>query len=534
MAKQLMFDHEAHRKVLAGIRKLTGAVKVTLGPSGRNVILGKKAGKSQATKDGVTVSKEVELDDAFENIGAKLVNSAADKTNDDAGDGTSTAVVLAEAIFEEGLRNLTAGCDPARLKRGIDKAVAAAAARIGKISRPVEGKKDYRHVALVSSHFDEPVAGLVADAMEKVGEEGVITVEEGKGFATEMEFVDGMDVDKGYISPYFINKPDSLTAEYEDVYILLTDGKISAVQELIPVLEQVARSGRPLMIVAEEVEGEALAALVVNRLRGVLQTVAVKAPAFGDRRKAVLQDLAILTGGEVVSEEMGTKLENMEIRQLGRAKRVRVEKERTTIVGGGGSKKAIDNRVQELRTSIEKSDSDYDREKLQERLAKLLGGVAILRVGGATETEMKERKYRVEDAVNAVRAAAQEGVVPGGGVVFIRAIDAIGDLDLEGDERIGGRIVAKALESPLKNIARNTGADPSGVLYEVKKKKGAYGFNAATGEFKDLVKEGILDPAKVSRLALQNAASVASMLLTSNTVIAELEDKKKAVAGAVK
>ncbi|HYF00045.1 MAG TPA: chaperonin GroEL, partial [Planctomycetota bacterium] len=415
MAKQMMFDEEARRKVLAGIRKLAGAVKVTLGPSGRNVILDKKGGSPQATKDGVTVSKEVELSDPFENIGAKLANAAADKTNDVAGDGTTTSVVLAEAIYAEGLKLVAVGANPVLVKRGMDKAVEAAVAEIRKISRPVKGIEDYRRVALVASHYDTAVADLVAKAMDKVGKEGVLTVEESKGYQTSLELVEGMQFDKGYISPYFINKPDTLTGEYEDALILLSDKKVANLKEFLPLLEQVAQAGRPLLIVAEDVEGEALTALVVNKLRGVLQVAAVKAPAFGDRRKAMLQDMAILTGGTVVSEDLGVKLESVRLEHLGKAKKVKVEKERTTIVGGGGERKHIDARIEELRASIKKTTSEYDREKYEERLAKLTGGVGILKVGGATEAEMKERKFRVDDAVHAVRAAAQEGVVPGGG-----------------------------------------------------------------------------------------------------------------------
>ncbi len=534
MAKQLMFGDESSRKVLEGIRKLSNAVKVTLGPSGRNVILDKKFGGPQATKDGVTVSKEVELEDPFENVGAKLANAAAEKTNDVAGDGTTTAVVLVEAIYTEGLRSLTAGTNAVHLKAGIDKAVDAAVEAVKAQSKPVGGYEDFKRVALVSSHFDEPVAELVARAMEKVGKEGVITVEDGKSFETTAEFVDGLQFDKGYISPYFVNKPTDLTAEVEDAYLLLTDRKISSVAEIVPLLEQVAQTGRPIVIVAEEVEGEALAALVVNKLRGVLQVVAVKAPAFGDRRKAMLEDMAILTGGRVVAEETGVSLEKVKLGDLGRAKRVKVEKEACTIVGGQGERKAIDARVAELRASIQKTTSDYDREKFEERLAKLLGGVALLKVGGATESEMKERKFRVEDSVHAGKAAAQEGIVPGGGVALLRAAAAVRKLGLSGDEAVGARIIESALKSPLWNIAANAGADPSMVVEEVAGKSGASGFDARTGEYVDLLKAGIVDPAKVVRAALQNAASVASVLLTSRTVIVELKEKKKAVAGAVK
>jgi chaperonin GroEL len=534
MAKQLMFDDEARRKVLAGIRKLAAAVRVTLGPSGRNVILEKKFGAPQATKDGVTVSKEIELEDPFENIGAKLVNSAADKTNDVAGDGTTTAAILAEAIYAEGLKLLAVGVNPAHLKRGIDRAVGAAVEEIKRISRPVKGIKDYRHTALVASHFEESIADLVSKAIEKVGKEGVITVEESKGFETTMEFVEGMQYDKGYISPYFVNKPETLTAEYDDVLILLTDRKISNIKEFVPVLEQAAQAGKPLVIVAEEVEGEALAALVVNKLRGVLPSVAVKAPAFGDRRKAILEDTAIVTGGRVVSEELGVKLESLRLADLGKAQRVKVEKERCTIIGGAGDRKAIEARIGELRASIKKTTSDYDREKFEERLAKLLGGVAILKVGGPTEAEMKERKYRVDDAVHAVRAAAQEGIAPGGGVAYLRAGQAVAKLDLPGDEAAGAKVIARALEAPLWNIASNSGHDPSCTVSDVRGTAVNEGFDAAAGKLVDMFEAGIVDAAKVCRVALQNAASVASALLTSQTVIAELKKEKKVVAGAMK
>jgi len=534
MAKQMLFDEDGRRKLQAGIKKLAGAVKVTLGPSGRNVILEKKGGAPQATKDGVTVSKEIELSDPFENIGAKLANAAADKTNDVAGDGTTTAAVLAEAITNEGLKLIAMGANPPLVKRGIDKAVETAVEEIKKQSRPVSGTEDYRRVALIASHYDTAVADLVSKAMEKAGKDGVITVEESKGFETTVELVEGLQFDKGYISPYFINKPDTLTAEYEDVYVLLTDRKISNVREFIPILEQVAQTGRPLLVVCEEVEGEALAALVVNRLRGVIQAVAVKAPAFGDRRKAMLQDMAILTGGKVVTEDVGIKLDGLRLADLGQAKRVKVEKERTTIVGGAGEKGAIEQRIDELRSSMKKTTSDYDREKYEERLAKLVGGVAILKVGGATETEMKERKFRVDDAVHAVRAAAQEGVVPGGGVALLRAGQAIEKLSLEGDEAAGARVIARALDAPLSSIASNAGYDPSEVLSDVREKGGSVGFDASTGEFVDMFEAGILDAAKVVRAALQNAASVTSLMLTSQAVVVDLKEKKKAVRGAVK
>jgi chaperonin GroEL len=534
MAKQMMFDEEARRKVLTGIRKLAGAVRVTLGPSGRNVILGKPSGSPQATKDGVTVSKEIELGDPFENIGAKLVNSACDKTNDVAGDGTTTSAVLAEALYAEGLKLVTMGANGPLVKRGMDKAVAAAVEAVKKQSRPVKGVEDFRHVALIAAHGDASVADLVAQAMEKVGKEGVITVEESKGFETSMELVEGLQFDKGYISPYFINKPDRLSVEFDDPFLLLSDKKISNLKELVPLLEQVAQTGRPLVIVAEDVDGEALAALVVNKMRGVLQAAAVKAPAFGDRRKAMLLDMAIVTGGAVLTDETGVKLESVKLADLGRAGRVKIEKERCTIIGGKGDKKAIETRISELRTSIQKTTSDYDREKYEERLAKITGGVAILKVGGATEAEMKERKFRVDDAVHAARCAAQEGIVPGGGLALLRAVPAVEKLGLEGDEALGAKVVAKALEAPMAAIAENAGHDPSLIVAESKTKAGAAGFNAATGEWGDLLSQGVIDAAKVTRTALVNAASVTSMLLTSKTVIVEIKEKKKAIAGAVR
>jgi len=534
MAKQMLFDEEARRKLLKGIQKLAGAVKVTLGPSGRNVILDKSHGSPQATKDGVTVSKEVELEDPFENMGAKLANAAADKTNDVAGDGTTTSAVLAEAIYAEGLKHITVGANPALVKRGMDKAVDVAVAEIKKISRPVKGVEEYRQVALIASHYDHKVADLVAKAMDKAGKEGVITVEETKGFETSVELVEGLQFDKGFISPYFINKPDSLIAEYEDALILLSDRKIANLQEFVPILEQVAQAGRPLLVICEEVEGEALSALVINRLRGTIQAVAVKAPAFGDRRKAMLQDLAILTGGAVVTEDLGVRLDTLKLSDLGRAKKIRVEKEKTTIVGGGGDKKAIEARIQELRTLMEKTTSTYDKEKFEERLAKITGGVAIIKVGGATEAEMKERKFRVDDAVHATRGAAQEGIVPGGGVACLRAAQAIEKMKLEGDEAAGARIIAKALEAPMATIVSNAGFDPSEIVTEAREKSGATGFDAATGEWVDLFKAGVVDAAKVTRCALQNAASVTASLLTAKTVVVDIKERKKAVAGTVK
>jgi len=534
MAKQMMFDEEARRKVLAGIQKLAGAVKVTLGPSGRNVIYERKGGSPQATKDGVTVSKEIELGDPFENIGAKMANAAADKTNDVAGDGTTTSAVLAEAIYAEGLKIITAGANPVLVKRGMDKAVTAAVEAIQKMSRPIKTTDDYRNIARIAAHGDDTVADLVARAMEKVGKEGVITVEESKSFETSIELVEGLQFDKGYISPYFVNKPQTLSAEYDDPLILFSDRKISNLKEFVPLLEQVAQSGRPLVIICEDVEGEALAALVVNRLRGNLQAVAVKAPAFGDRRKAMLQDMAILTGGKVVTEDLGVRLDQVKLADLGTASKVKVEKEKTTIIGGGGDKKEIETRIEELRMSIKKTTSEYDKEKFEERMSKLTGGVAILKVGGATEAEMKERKFRVDDAVHAARGAAQEGIVPGGGLTSLRAADAVVKLKLQDDEGLGARIIAKALEAPMATIASNAGFDASMVVAETREKGGNVGLNAGTGEWVDLVEAGVVDAAKVTRSALQNAASVTSLLLTSKAIIVELKDNKKKVAGAVK
>ena len=534
MAKQLLFDDQARLKAYEGMKALARTVCVTLGPSGRNVLLEKKFGSNVATKDGVTVSKEIELADPFENIGAKLANEAADKANDVAGDGTTTAIILAESIFGAGLKALAAGVDASALKRGIDQAVEVVIDGIKKQAVPVEKDDEYRRVALISSHYDEPVADMVMKAISKVGKEGVVTLEEGKGFETTLEFVDGMQFDKGYISPYFVNKPENLSCELDDPYILLTDKKISSIQEFVPILEKAAQSGRPLLVIAEEVEGEALAALVINKLRGILRVAAVKAPAFGDRRKAILQDIAVMTGGKVVSDDLGLKLETLTLNDLGGATRVSIEKDKTTIVGGKGGKKDVAARVEEIRTLISRTTSDYDKEKLEERLAKLSGGVAVINVGGATETEMKERKYRVEDAVNAAKAAAKEGTVAGGGTALLRCLPALKKLALDGDEQAGVRAIASAIEAPLFHIARNAGHDAAYVVHKVKSGKGNEGFDAVTGEFVDMVKRGVIDPAKVTITAFRNAASVASMLLTSRTLIVELKEKKKAVEGAVK
>jgi len=536
MAKQMKFDQDAHTAIGRGISKLAAAVKVTMGPTGRNVILQKSFGSPRVTKDGVTVSKEIELPDPFENMGAKMVNQVASKTSDVAGDGTTTATVLAAAIYTEGLKMVTAGSDPMSLKRGIDKAVEAAVEAIANQSTKVKGKDEaIAQVATISANNDAETGKLIAEAIAKVGAEGVVTVEEGKGIATELKVVEGMQFDRGYISAYFMTNPNTLQAVLEEPYILIHEKKISNIRELVPLLEKVVQLGKPLLLIAEDVEGEALATLVVNKLRGVLNICAVKAPGFGDRRKAMLGDIATLTGGEVISEDLGVKLENVEVSQLGRARRVVVDKDNTTIVEGVGKKSEITARADQIRFQIEKTTSDYDREKLQERLAKLTGGVAVINAGAATETEMKEKKDLIEDAVHATRAAVAEGIVPGGGVVFIRAAEAVMKLrdKLTGDEKIGCEIVAKALEAPAKQIAENAGVDGAVIVEDIKEKSGKWGYNAATGEMVDMVKAGIIDPAKVSRSALQNAASVASLLLTTEVTITELKEDKKPVAGSV-
>src|SRR6059036_1085380 len=525
-AKLVKFGEDARAKVLRGVNVLADAVTVTLGPRGRNVVLEKSWGAPTVTKDGVTVAKEIELSDKFENMGAQMVKEVASKTSDVAGDGTTTATVLARAIFTEGAKLVAAGHDPMSLKRGIDKAVPAVIEALKKMSKDTKGRDEIAQVGTVSANGDRTIGDMIAEAMEKVGKEGVITVEEAKGLETTLDVVEGMQFDRGYLSPYFVTDPDRMECVYEDVYILIHEKKISGMKDLLPVLEQVAKSGRPLLIIAEDIEGEALATLVVNKIRGTLQCVAVKAPGFGDRRKAMLEDLAILTGGRVIAEELGVKLENLTLNDLGRAKRIVVDKDNTTIVDGAGKKADIEGRIKQIRTQIEETTSDYDREKLQERLAKLVGGVAVVRVGAATEIEMKEKKARVEDALHATRAAVEEGIVPGGGVALLRASSALANLKVSDEEKVGVKIVHRALEEPLRWIAQNAGWEGAVVLDKVRNGKGAYGFNAATEEYEDLMKAGIIDPTKVVRSALQNAASVAGLLLTAEALISEKPEKK--------
>jgi chaperonin GroEL len=522
MAKQLTFGQDARTSILAGVSKLAGAVKVTLGPKGRNVVLDKSFGSPNVTKDGVTVAKEIELKDKFENMGAQMVKEVASKTSDVAGDGTTTATVLAEAIYKEGSRLVAAGANPMGVKRGMDKAVAAVVEELKKISKPTKDRAEIAQVGTVSANNDSLIGNIIAEAMDKVGKEGVITVEEARGIETTLEVVEGMQFDKGYLSPYFVTDPEKMETVLEDVYILINEKKISTMKDLLPLLEQIARMGKPLLIISEDVEGEALATLVVNRLRGTLSAAAVKAPGFGDRRKAMLQDIAILTGGEMIAEDLGLKLENITASQLGRAKRVVITKETTTIVDGQGKKDDIKGRINQIRAQIEETTSDYDREKLQERLAKMVGGVAIIKVGAATETEMKEKKARVEDALHATKAAVEEGVVPGGGVALLRSLPVLEKLKADNDdEQFGINIVKKAIEEPIRAIAENAGIEGSIVAEKVKNGKGSFGFNAATETYEDLIKAGIVDPKKVVRIALQNAASVAGLLITTECMIAE-------------
>ena len=529
--KQILFDEVARRKVLAGVSTLAKAVKVTLGPKGRNVMIDKKFGAPKVTKDGVTVAKEIELDDPFENMGAQMVREVASKTADKAGDGTTTATVLAEAIYKEGLKSVAAGSNPIFLKRGIDKAVESAVAELAKISKKVNDREEIRQVATVSANWDQKIGDITADAMDKVGKDGTITVEEAKSIETTLDVVEGMQFDKGYLSPYFATNMEAQEAVLEDAYVLIHEKKISNLQEFLPLLQTVAKGGKPLLVIAEEVEGEALAALVVNKIRGTLNVCAVKAPGFGDRRKAMLEDIAILTGGRCITEDLGLKLENLQVSDLGRAKRIVVDKENTTIVEGAGKSSEIQGRVKQIRRQIDETTSDYDREKLQERLAKLAGGVAVINVGAATETEMKEKKARVEDALHATRAAVEEGIVAGGGVALLRTSKAIDSLKLEGDEAIGAQIVRRAIESPIRMLCANAGVEGAVVVGQIIANKGNYGYNVATGDYEDLVKAGVVDPTKVTRTALQNAASVAGLLLTTECMITEIPEKKEAPAG---
>jgi len=531
MAKQIVHGEDSRQAILRGVNMLADAVKITLGPKGRNVVLDKKFGSPTITKDGVTVAKEIELKEPLENMGAQMVKEVASKTSDVAGDGTTTATVLAQAIFREGVKTVAAGANPMAVKRGIERAVEVAVEKIKELSKPVKGEM-IAQVATVSANNDSTIGNIIAEAMKKVGKDGVITVEEAKAIETTLDVVEGMQFDRGYLSPYFVTDPDRMECVLENALILIHEKKISTMKDLLPLLEQVAKMGRPLLIIAEEVEGEALATLVVNKLRGTLQAAAVKAPGFGDRRKAMLEDIAILTGGKSLTEDLGIKLENVRIEDLGRAKKVVIDKDNTTIVEGAGKSQAIEGRVKQLRTQIDETTSDYDREKLQERLAKLVGGVAVIKVGAATETEMKEKKARVEDAMHATRAAVEEGIVPGGGVAFIRAVPALEKVKLEHDEQIGVNIVKRALEEPLRMIASNAGHEGAVVLGKVKEAKDPnIGFDAATEEYTDMIAAGILDPAKVARTALQNAASISALMLTTEALVSEIPEEEKAPAG---
>jgi chaperonin GroEL len=531
-SKDVRFGEHARNRMVSGVNILSNAVKITLGPKGRNVVLERSFGAPTITKDGVSVAKEIELKDKFENMGAQMVKEVASKTSDVAGDGTTTATVLAQSIITEGMKYVAAGMNPMDLKRGIDKAVISVVEELKKISKPCSTSKEIAQVGAISANADESIGKTIAEAMDKVGKEGVITVEDGKGLENELELVEGMQFDRGYISPYFINNAEKQTATLEDPYILLHDKKISNIRDLLPLLEQVAKAGRPLLIIAEDVDGEALATLVVNNIRGILKTTAVKAPGFGDRRKAMLEDIAILTGGTVIAEELGLKLENATLKDLGRAKRIEVAKEDTTIIDGGGEKAAIEARVKNIRKQVEEATSDYDKEKLQERVAKLAGGVAVIKVGAATEVEMKEKKARVEDALHATRAAVEEGIVPGGGVAYIRARSGLKNMKgANADQDAGIKIVLRAIEEPLRQIVENSGEEPSVVLNKIVEGKGNFGFNAQTGEYGDLVEMGVLDPTKVARYALQNAASVASLMLTTEAMVAELPKDEKSMPG---
>jgi chaperonin GroEL len=530
-AKQLIFDETARQKILRGVELLSRAVKVTLGPKGRNVVIDKKFGSPTVTKDGVTVAKEIELPDPYENMGAQMVKEVASKTSDAAGDGTTTATVLAEGIYREGLKNVTAGSNPIFLKRGIDKAVEAAVKELARVSKKVNDREEIRQVATVSANWDETIGNIIADAMDKVGKDGTITVEEAKSIETTLDVVEGMQFDKGYLSPYFTTNTEAQEAVLEDAYVLIHEKKISNLQEFLPLLQVVAKSGKPLLVIAEEVEGEALAALVVNKIRGTINVCAVKAPGFGDRRKAMLEDIAVLTGGKCITDDLGLKLESLTIADLGRAKRIVVDKENTTIIEGSGKSSDIQGRVKQIRRQIDETTSDYDREKLQERLAKLAGGVAVINVGASTEVEMKEKKARVEDALHATRAAVEEGIVAGGGVALVRCGKVIDNLKLEGDEAIGAQIVRRAIESPIRMLCANAGVEGAVVVGQVISGKGNYGYNVATGEYEDLVKAGVVDPTKVTRTALQNAASVAGLLLTTECMITEIPEKKESAGG---
>ncbi|HYV44345.1 MAG TPA: chaperonin GroEL [Myxococcaceae bacterium] len=521
MAKDIVFDVRAREAILRGVNILADAVKVTLGPKGRNVVIEKSFGSPTITKDGVTVAKEIELENRFENMGAQMVKEVASKTSDVAGDGTTTATVLAQAIFREGCKLVAAGHNPMDIKRGIDKAVITVVAELKKMSKPTKDQKEIAQVGTISANGDTTIGGIIADAMQKVGKEGVITVEEAKGLETTLDVVEGMQFDRGFLSAYFVTDPERMEVVLQDPYILIHEKKISSMKDLLPLLEQVARSGKPLLLIAEEIEGEALATLVVNKIRGVLNTCAVKAPGFGDRRKAMLEDIATLTGGKMIAEDLGLKLENITLNDLGRAKRITVDKDNTTIIDGAGAQKDIEARVKQIRAQVEETTSDYDREKLQERLAKLVGGVAVINVGAATETEMKEKKARVEDALNATRAAVEEGVVPGGGVALVRCLKALEKGDWVEGEKFGVEIVRRALEEPLRQIVGNGGLEGSVIVNKVKEGKDAYGFNAASGTFEDLIQAGVIDPTKVTRTALQNAASVASLMLTTEAMVAE-------------
>jgi chaperonin GroEL len=530
-AKQLLFEEDARKSLLRGVEKLSRAVKVTLGPKGRNVVLDKKFGSPTITKDGVTVAKEIELEDPWENMGAQMVREVASKTSDIAGDGTTTATVLTESIYREGLRNVTAGANPMALQRGIGKAVEVVIEQLAKLSKKVKDRSEIQQVATISANGDKTIGNIIADAMDKVGKDGTITVEEAKSIETTLDVVEGMQFDKGYLSPYFVTNAETMEAVLEDAYILINEKKISSLKDMLPLLEKTAKLGKPLLIIAEEVEGEALATLVVNKLRGTIQVAAVKAPGFGDRRKAMMEDIAILTGGKFLSEDLGIKLEKVELDDLGRAKKIVIDKENTTIVEGGGKHNDVQGRINQIRKAIEETTSDYDREKLQERLAKLAGGVAVVYVGAATETEMKEKKARVEDALHATRAAVEEGTVPGGGTAYIRTIAALEDLRLKGDEQIGCDIIKRALEEPLRQLADNAGQEGSLVVREVKSRKGWEGFDVDKLEYVDMGKAGIIDPTKVSRSALQNAASIAGLLLTTECCVTEVPEKEKAPMG---